>query len=272
MNVVEARDRLIHQLYQNNKILGIGQTGDINAPLIPGNSDIDMFVLCTTIPTEDERTLVYTNFSEVYSELRMNVCNGGIWGVGDILLINGIDVMFMYFTVEEMEHYLDEVLQGKHLDRAGGFYPTGRLSSVENINILYERDTAWTSLIEKVKLPSAELFRKLFDFHISHVLDEEDLGRVMLRKEVLFYQNVLENALDHLLQALFAMNSTYFPSRKRSEQYIMDFKNKPHDCYHRLLQIIEASISSDTIVKSVEDLKMLTSEISQIGNKTLRAL
>ena len=272
MNVIEARDRLIHHLSQNNKILGIGQTGDINAPLIPGNSDIDMFVLCTTIPTEDERKHVYINYSEVYSECQMNVCNGGIWGFGDILLINGIDVMFMYFTMEEMELYLDEVLQGKHLDRVGGFYPTGRLSSVENINILYEKNTIWTSLVEKVNLHPTELFSNLFDFHISHVLDEEDLGRVMLRKEVLFYHNVLENALDHLLQALFAMNSTYFPSRKRSEQYIMDFKNKPHDCYHRLLQIIEASISSDTIVKSVEDLKTLTSEISLVGNKTFGAL
>jgi hypothetical protein len=196
----------------------------------------------------------------------MNVCNGGIWGYGDILIINGIDVMLMYFTMEEMEQYLDAVLQGKHLERDGGFYPTGRLSSVESINILYENSAVWTSLKEKVKKCPADLFEKLFDYHISNVLNDEDLGRVLLRKEVMFYHSVLENSLDHLLQALFAANFTYFPSRKRTEQYIREFKNKPDDCYDRLMQIINDSISGKTIEKSVEELKNITLEMIQSGN------
>jgi hypothetical protein len=140
----------------------------------------------------------------------MNVCNGGIWGYGDILIIEGIDVMFMYFTMEEMDQYLEEVLQGKHLDREGGFYPTGRLSSVESIYILYENNSAWTSMIEKVKKPPVDLFQKLFNYHIQRVIDDEDLGRVLLRKEVMFYHSVLENSFDHLLQALFALNLHIF--------------------------------------------------------------
>ena len=266
MNVIKTKDKLVNELSQNSKIKGIGQTGDINAELIPGNSDIDMFVLCTTIPTEAERKSVYSNYSNEYSDCLMNVCNGGIWGYGDILIIDGIDVMFMYFTTEEMEYYLDDVLNGKHFDREGGFYPTGRLSSVESINILYQSNNEWTSLVEKVKKHPIELFERLFDFHISNVLNDEDLGRVMLRKEVMFYHSVLENSLDHLLQALFAINFMYFPSRKRSEQYIKEFKSKPDDCYDRLLKIIENSISYNTIVISVEELKKITSEIAQIGN------
>lgn len=266
MNVIEIKDKLVSELSQNNKIKGIGQTGDINAELIPGNSDIDMFVLCTSIPTEAERKSVYSNYANEYSECLMNVCNGGIWGYGDILIIDGIDVMFMYFTIKEMECYIDEVLNGEHLDREGGFYPTGRLSSVESINILYENDTEWTSLKEKVKKHPIDLFEKLFDFHISNVINDEDLGRVMLRKEVMFYHSVLENSLDHLLQALFAINFMYFPSRKRSEQYIKDFENKPNDCYERLLKIIENSITKNKIEISIEELKKITLELTQIGN------
>ncbi|QHQ62953.1 DUF4037 domain-containing protein [Anaerocolumna sedimenticola] len=272
MNIIDTKNRLVSQLSQNDKIKGIGQTGDINAELIPGNSDIDIFVLCTTIPAEDERKSVYKKYSKEYSDCQMNVCNGGIWGYGDILIIDGIDVMFMYFTMEEMEKYLDETLQGKHLNKEGGFYPTGRLASVENINILYESDTAWTAMIEKVKKYPINLFDKLFEYHISNVLDEEDLGRVMLRKEIMFYHTVLENSLDHLLQALFAVNSTYFPSRKRSEQYINDFKYKPDDCFNRLLQIIKNSTSSDTIDKSVEELRNITSETMEIGNNKYKKM
>ena len=266
MNVIEVRDMLIHELRLNDKIKGIGQTGDLNAELIPGNSDIDMFVLCTEIPTEVERLSVYTKYSSKYSECRMNVSNGGIWGYGDILIIDEIDVMFMYFTLDEMEQYLDDVLNGGHLDREGRFYPTGRLSSVENINILYESNDEWTLLIHKVKNYPADLFARLFHFHISNVIDHEDLGRATLRKEVMFYQSVLESSLDHLLQALFAINHTYFPSRKRSEQYILEFINKPNDCYNRLMQIIHNSVSSNTIVLSVQELRDITSEIRHIGD------
>lgn len=265
MKVINTKDRLVNELAQNDKIKGIGQTGDINAPLIPGNSDIDLFVLCTLVPTVEERKQVYLKYSTEYSECLMNVCNGGTWGYGDILIMDGIDVMFMYFTIEEMEQYLDEVLQGKHLDRDGGFYPTGRLSSIENINILYESNAVWTTMREHVKQYPKDLFQKLYEYHIVNVIDDEDIGRVMLRKEVLFYHSVLENALDHLLQALFAINFTYFPSRKRSEQYIKEFKKKPEDCYDRILQMIETSVSSQRLDESVNELKNLTKEVERIG-------
>lgn len=34
MNVMDTKDNLVRELSQNNKIKGIGQTGDINADLI----------------------------------------------------------------------------------------------------------------------------------------------------------------------------------------------------------------------------------------------
>ncbi len=265
MKVIHTKDRLVSDLSLNSKIKGIGQTGDMNAELIPGSSDIDLFVLCTAIPTEDERKQVYEKYSEEYSECLMNVCSGGIWGYGDILIVDGTDVMFMYFTIEEMERYLDEALQGNHLDKVGGFYPTGRLSSIENINILYEANSIWSKRKEKVKKYPADLFQKLYHYHISNVLDEEDLGRVILRKEVMFYHNVLESSIDHILQALFAVNSTYFPSRKRSEQYIKAFEYKPVDCYERLLRIIENSVAPQRMDESVKELRNITLEIKEIG-------
>ena len=267
MKVINTKDRLVSNLSLDDRIKGIGQTGDINAQLIPGNSDIDMFVLCTLIPTVEERKQVYVNYATEYSECLMNVCNGGIWGYGDILIIDGIDVMFMYFTIEEMEQYLDDVLCGKHLGRVGGFYPTGRLSSIESINILYESNFVWTKIKQKVQEYPIDLFKKLYNYHISNVIDEENLGRVILRKEVMFYHDVLGNSLDHLLQALFALNSTYFPSRKRSEQYIKAFQYQPVDCYNRLLRMIENSVLVPKIEESVKELRNITKEMKEIGNR-----
>lgn len=98
------------------------------------------------------------------------------------------------------------------------------------------------------------------------MINEEDLGRVVLRKEVLFYHQVLENSLDHLLQALYALNHTYFPSRRRIEEYIGRFEIKPFNCYERLLRILESAVSSETIEESVRDLKILVRELETAGN------
>lgn len=267
MTVTETRDRLIRELVNNDKICAVAQTGDPNAPLIPGSSDIDMFVLCSEIPTAEERRGAYEKFSGEYTEMLMNVCSGGIWGYGDILLIGGIDVMFMYFTIEEMEAYLDEVLHGKHLDREGRFYPVGRLSSVEDIGVLFEREGEWTRLKNKVAARPQELFVQLYRKHIALALDAEDLSRALLRKEVLFFHQVLEEALDHLLIVLFSLNFTYFPSRKRTEGYINGFACKPEDCYDRLLHIVKLASESDTIPQAVEELKTLAADIRQLGDE-----
>jgi hypothetical protein len=261
MNILQTKANLVREISKCEAVKGIGQTGDINAKLVPGLSDIDLSVLCTNIPAQEVRERIYSMFSDQYTKCTLNVCTGGMWGYGDILLFDGIEIMPMYFTVDEMEFYLNEVLQGKHLGVIGGFYPTGRLSSVETINILYEEDSTWTALKEMVKRKPSELFEKLYQHHINRVLNDEDLGRVILRKEVLFYHQVLERSLDHLLQALFALNRTYFPSRKRMEEYIHGFENKPINCYERLIKIIEMAASSETMVESVRDLKELTREI-----------
>ena len=64
MNANDFRDRLVSLLAEYDGILGIGQTGDINAPLIPGKSDIDLFVLCERIPGREERLSCYHRLPE----------------------------------------------------------------------------------------------------------------------------------------------------------------------------------------------------------------
>jgi hypothetical protein len=64
MNVIDVKNALVSELFQNEKIKGIAQTGDMNTELVPGNSDIDMFVLCTRIPTVVERESLYIRYSK----------------------------------------------------------------------------------------------------------------------------------------------------------------------------------------------------------------
>lgn len=270
MNTIEFRDKLVAEIAKIDCVKGIAQTGDLSEELIPGKSDIDLFVLCDRkIPSEKERRTVYECLEKFCSECRMSVCSGGIWGYGDILIINTIDVMPMYFTIEEMDQYISEVLNGERLGKEGRFYPTGRLASVETINILFEKGSVWSQLKTKVKSYPEKLFQDLFAYHISCVLDEEDLGRVVLRRELLFYHQVLEDAMDHLLQALFALNHCYFPSRKKTKKYLESFSYMPENCYARLEGIIQKSTKRETIEESVQELRSITEDIMNLSKYTV---
>jgi hypothetical protein len=61
---------------------------------------------------------------------------------------------------------------------------------------------------------------------------------------------VIETALDHYLQALYAANKIYFPSRKRTKQYIDSFIIKPDKCYERLLEVISLGSNPEDIKRS----------------------
>ena len=58
------RNELVRILSGDRRILGVGQTGDIHAPLIPGKSDIDLFVICSSVPSEEERSALYGGIKE----------------------------------------------------------------------------------------------------------------------------------------------------------------------------------------------------------------
>ncbi|MDE6627190.1 MAG: DUF4037 domain-containing protein [Lachnospiraceae bacterium] len=264
MEVNEFKKLLVKKISDNNKVKGIAQTGDISAPLVAGQSDIDLFVICQEVPSTDERIEMYKSLGDVASDVQMNVSNGGIWGYGDIFMINGIDVMPMYFTVHEMKDYVEEVLSGKHLNREGRFYPVGRLASIESINILFEDRDEWTTIINRVKEYPSDYFEKWYKEQVWQILDEEDLGRVLLRKEVLFYHQVLEESIDHMLQALYAANCRYFPSRKRTERDIVAFRLIPDDFIKRLRKIMCDAVSENTIEESVSELKKLGREIQEL--------
>lgn len=115
---------------------------------------------------------------------------------GDIFYINEIDVMPMYFSATDMQEYIEEILAGKHLEKEGRFYPIGRLASIETINVLWEKNSAWTNIVNKVRTYPQDLFDKWYSSEVLRIIDEEDLGRAKLRHEVLFYHQVVVWSFD----------------------------------------------------------------------------
>jgi hypothetical protein len=103
---------------------------------------------------------------------------------------------------------------------------------------LYDRDGFLSSLKARLAAYPAALARTLIDYHLGALDDAEDLERAVTRQDVLFYHYALDIAIDHFLQALFALNARYFPSRKRSVQHIRGFARVPVACEERLLRVL----------------------------------
>lgn len=97
--------------------------------------------------------------------------------------------------------------------------------------------------------------------------DVEDLERAAVRKDVLFYHFALDIALDHFLQALFALNRVYFPSRKRSLELAGNFGLKPEDCSERLLEVIRLGGRPEGISQSYSLWKDIINELGRLCGK-----
>lgn len=263
-STTEKIANLLQEVASLGSVKAIGQTGDINEVPKAGESDIDLFVFCDAIPDTETRRASYGKVNTLFEQCSMTVCEGGDWGTGDVFSIDGVDTMLMYFTVEETLRYTEDVLAGNHLHCVGGFYPVGRLATLRNIHSRYDESSFLASVKERLAVYPDSLKEKMVNFHLGKAYDAEDFGRAIRRKDVLFYHQVFESALDHYLQAFFAANKTYFPSRKRTKQYIDGFVLKPENCYERLMEAIRLGSEPGGIEKSVEVWRGLVEELKGI--------
>lgn len=265
-SIKEKIQKLSDEVSKIKIVKAIGQTGDINYIPKAGEADIDIFVLGEKVPSYEERKAVYDRNSILFEECHMNVCEGGVWGTGDIFIIDGVETMLMYFSIDETLTYINDILEGKYLDSSKGFYPIGRCATFQNISVIYDESKIIASLKEKLSIYPDKLRKDIINFHISRTKDEEGFGRALLRKDVLFYHQVIEVSIDHYLQALYAINKVYYPSRKRTKQYIDSFEIKPVNCYERLLDVIRFGSSPDNIEKSYSEWCTLVSDLKAVCN------
>jgi len=132
------------------------------------------------------------------------------------------------------------------------------------MRIFYDPDGFLQSFQQRLAEYPAALAKAVVHHHLDALEDVEDLERAVVRKDVLFYHFALDLALDHFLQALFAMNREYFPSRKRSEIYLRGFKAKPSECEQRLGQVIALGGNAETLGQSYEIWKSLMHDSKHI--------
>ena len=172
----------------------------------------------------------------------------------------------MYFTLGAFESSVEAILRGERTEREENyFYPTGRLASVQGMHAFYDPDGFLANIKSRISVYPDALQRAILSRCLPKIDDEEDFMRAIRRKDVLFYHATLDLALDRFLQALFALNRTYFPSRKRSLEFIRGFTVKPADCEARLTRIVSHGANAETLEESYSLWRELCRERSNIS-------
>jgi hypothetical protein len=264
-NIETGIDELVGAIKNASWVRAVGLSAGERPFPEPGQGDIDLFVYCSEIPDRSRRVEIISRLCERLDPVAAGSADGGHWGQADCCTIAGVETWILYFTAAEARAELNDILDGKYLWRVDNYYyPLGRCAMWKTIRVLYDPDGFLQAFKNRLKEYPAELAKAVINYHRAGLEDVEDLERAVTRKDVFFYHFALDLALDHFLQILFALNETYFPSRKRSEQYIQGFAIKPDDCEQRLQRVILRGGAANTLGESyavwqdlVQDLKQL---------------
>lgn len=229
-------DLLIRALSSQAAIHAVGKSGGLAFSATDGG-DVDIYVFCDAVPARQARSALYARHAFVGA--RVQVGDDPYWGIVDFVSIAGSEVCLMYFTQDAISASVDEILAGKQLDRQDNyFYPTGRLATLHDMGILYDEQGFIARLQARLSTYPPALAHKLSLYHLGKLGDMEDLRRATEMGDVPFFHFALDIAMDHLLQAIFALNLVYFPSRKRSFRYLDSFAIAPHRCGDRLRDVL----------------------------------
>lgn len=259
-------DKLIHQISQIKGVEAIGLSGGVQPMPKPGSTDLDVFIYGSRVPTAAERKEAVDQLGDLVEAVHYSKIDNEAWGLGDCLMLGGVETWLMYFEKTAVLAHLEAVLAGKYPDKVDNyFYPVGRCAMFLKMGILYDPFEFLSQLQIKLADYPKTLGRQLWRYHLELLDDVEDLGRAVLRKDILFFHFALDLALDHFLQALFALNSCYFPSRKRSFEYIANFSLKPEACEARLGEVLRLAADPETVELAYKNWLSLAADLKAIS-------
>jgi len=257
-------DMLLQTLKQLPALRAIGKTGGEVLPS-DGYSDIDLLLFCEKIPALEVRSVHYSLFPRGVNVAEFGASEHAHWGLVDSVLIGEQEVYLMYFTQSTFTASIDAILRGERTEREENyFYPTGRLASIQGMYAFFDPDGYISDLKSRISVYPDSLRNAILSRCLPKIDDEEDFMRAIRRKDVLFYHATLDLALDRFLQALFALNRVYFPSRKRSLEFIREFAIKPENCEKRLDQVVALGASAETLMESYEAWQSLCRELENL--------
>lgn len=117
----EILDILISSISLMNEVHSIGISGNKTPLPKAGEGDIDIFLYCDKVPEPVKREALINQIGGLLQQSKINVFQGGHWGTGDFVTINGVETWLMYFTVNETLRDVESILNGEFPDKLDNY-------------------------------------------------------------------------------------------------------------------------------------------------------
>jgi hypothetical protein len=160
MDLFSKYNRLISAVSEIQDVLSIGKSGGEKLPA-KNEGDVDIFIFCNKVPDVASRQVAVSESGAVASYIKISEADCRFWGVCDFIVISGIEICLMYFSITDIKNEIDSVLNGSRLDRESEyFYPTGRCAAFLTMHILFDKYGYIANMKEKLSVYPPALSKK----------------------------------------------------------------------------------------------------------------
>lgn len=212
-----------------------------------GEGDVDAFIYCVKKPDAAERARLCAG---LFDDVQFGFFESDLWGWGDRAVVRGVEVFFMFFSMEEADADIRGILEGCRQVKEGSFYPTGRLGMYAGMLPVYDPDGNIAKWKEQISVYPDALAKKQIDWALSKLSDCEGIDRCAARRDLTGYHAFWDEQMEAVFIALFARNRVYYPSRKRNLEIAERFAVLPDAFGERLRKVIALGAAEAGIPES----------------------
>ncbi|AIO18314.1 hypothetical protein KQ51_00426 [Candidatus Izimaplasma bacterium HR1] len=189
------------------------------------NSDYDYYVYLKKQLSEKEREVLLNEFM-CYMEY-----SNQFWELEDDgILKNGIDIEFIYRTVEEIEEMMDNLLV-KGYTKHG--YSTCFVDNLLKSKIIFDKQNRIALMRDKYsKLLTEDFYDKIIYSNFPLIMDKMpslyyQVEKAILRNDLLSLNHRTTEYFAIYFDILFAVNRKTHPGEKRMLEMALELRNKP---------------------------------------------
>lgn len=269
MNLLTKREekrmpeKLFEELAQLEQVEAVVLGGSRAGEQYDQDSDYDVYVyLKDSIAPEIRRNLLgkYCSYMEIQNEF---------WELeDDCILNNGIEIEFIYRSLDDFDQELQKVVLDHQPHNA---YTTCMWYNLLHSKVLYDEENRYTALQNKYRIPYPATLKRNIIERQSLLLEtslpafSKQIKKALKRKDILALNHRSSEFFASYFDLLFALNEQLHPGEKRMLSYAkknctllpQDFEANIQAYFQNLYQWDQSQATLDTLNQLLEQLQKL---------------
>lgn len=249
----EISDSVFQYYSKKSNIIGIMLVGSLQGLPRDKFSDFDFFLIYNNTPPKLDNRIKFiqenarSNF--IYS---LNYVSNE-YGISDDFDWDGIEVCTSFYSLDQMNKFIQDVHIKMDYKRKGFYYPMAFVAAIADGSILFERQNKLSEFKQQCKIYPEHLKNKILSEEkgfLSYYQDRMNLAAY--RNDYIYFNDLVHLFIDSSLQTIFSYNKIYFYSNKEIGNKISKLEDKPNDLAIKIKELIIIYDDTDKYHKKKE--------------------